>query len=110
MLDVMYYDVFADEYTLELSPYAPPERYIKTICGDDIYIETWLVDKNTKNLDTSDLLDVAYSQDDRDNNRENIIRNDMQDKYDVCLRHIIRWVIPKDKFIEYAKMFDLIEE
>lgn len=96
----MYYDAFANEYTLEREEIAPPERYLETLRGDDIYIEKWSIGNGL-------FIDVAYSQYDVDNWYVNKIRHSQEQKHNCILSHMMRWTIPAVKFDEYVKRFGL---
>ena len=98
----IYYDSFANEYTLNKEAITPPERYLVTLKGngDDIYIETY---QNSQ----GERLDVAYCKDDVKENRVNDIRFEQfkRHNYEWQRATMIRWVIPSDLFDEYWDRF-----
>ena len=103
MITKMYYDEFANEYTLEREETAPPERYLETLRGDDVYIENWSIGNGL-------FIEVAYSQYDVDNRYVNRIRHSQEQTYNCRLSRMIRWTIPAVKFDEYVERFGLEEK
>ena len=98
----MYYDKFANKYTLNKEAIAPPERYLVTLKGngDDIYIETY---QNSQ----GERLDVAYCKDDVKEDRVNDIRFEQfkRHNYEWQKAIMIRWIIPSDLFDNYWERF-----
>lgn len=97
MLKKMYYDDFEDWYCLEKEINAPPERYLPTYRGDDVYIETYECDGLR--------LDVAYTELDKANNLVNRIRFSVakEHNYPFSAARMIKWVIPSKLFDKYVK-------
>ena len=66
MITEMYYDTFAEDYTLHTDPYDPPERYIKILRMDDaFYVEHWMDDAG-KELSLGLLSQVAQHRGNND--------------------------------------------
>ena len=109
-ITTMYYDAFANEYCLpsqEELNMGPPERYIKTHKGDDLYIEHWIVSGSR----LGDRLDIAYRMEDY-RSREEVtrIKRMTQVQHGIRLSQLISWTIPAVKFDEYVEMFGLDQE
>lgn len=107
MIDCMYYDSFSNEYVMKPDETAPPERYAKTLRGTNgIYIDSWWVESNGEKM----CLDVAYLPDEYyDGNIHDQRLIAMCEKNNckpIILRH---FVLPSEKFDEYAKRFGLCE-
>lgn len=110
MLNSMYYDNFANEYTTEKDPFAPPERYLPTYRGDGNYVEKWKV-RNPNNIAAVNLyLDVAYSPLDIEYHMVNKRRYSLAEENHVELVRMVRRTIPADKFDEYVERFGLEKE
>lgn len=99
----MYYDDFANEYTLDKEPTAPPERYLETLRGNDNYIEKWSIGNGL-------FIDVAYSQYAVDNRYVNRIRHFQEQTHNCLLSTMVSWTIPDKKFDEYVERFGLSDE
>lgn len=88
----LYYDVFADEVVTDIDEIAPPERYIRIHCGiDNIFIEKWSVGNGS-------FLDIAYTQFDRDQAVENLIRRFVAGTHNVRLQYITDWTVPPEHY------------
>lgn len=104
MLKRMYYDDFMNEYCLEKEINAPPERYLPTYRGDDIYIETYECDGL--------MLDIAYTELDLENHLVNRIRFSVakEHNYPFATARMVKWVIPSKLFDKYVKDYGLETE
>lgn len=102
MINTMYYDVFTNEYTLEIDPYAPPERYVATHRGSHgIYIEKWRVKKGERTdlfleiaFDTSEYYDRFYHEE----------KVKLMCEENGCeLIKLYDFTIPREKFDQYVE-------
>lgn len=105
---VIYYDIFNSNYTLNKDITAPPERYIEVHRGDEssIYKETWIVKSK---LGDGELLDVVYTEDSIIHHKVDLIRTQTSENNNCCLKHLIKYIIPAAKFDEYIERFGLEE-
>lgn len=103
MITEMFYDCFADTYTAERDPYAPPERYLVAHRGPKgTYIDHW----SARRGDDKITINVEYSTDEYYNDeihtqklREACNKND-------CKLIILReFTLPEEKFDEYVERF-----
>jgi len=102
MISNMLYDVFANEYTKEMDPNAPPERYIPTYRGNKgMYEETWEVEDNNCNI-----LNITYTIDEYYDSERHNARFKL-----VCGNHkpvkLRSFTLPEEKFDEYVHLFGL---
>lgn len=87
----LYYDNFDNEVVTEIDEIAPPERYIRVHCGNDVFIEKWFVGDNK-------FIDVAYTQFDRKNGFDNSIRRAIAENHNVQLGYITDWTVTKEHY------------
>ena len=102
MIDVMFYDVFTGVFCIPAEEdlrIAPPERFIKTYRGVDVYVETWDTDRGR--------LSFSYSKEDRNRGWEHVER--MRGVYaegNGCKLQFLRcWTVPADYFDEMYDRF-----
>lgn len=107
MIKKMFYDTFANIYTMNTDIYAAPERYIPTFRNImNNYIEVWDVETEDKEKDYR--LEIAYDLSEYDS----ATQHDMLLKY-MCevnnckLKRLHHFYLPPDKFDEYVKRFNL---
>ena len=93
-MDQLYYDNFADEVVTSVDEIAPPERYIRVHCGDNVFIEKWNVGNYT-------FLEIAYSQTDIELGMVNSIRRRVAEDNDAKLQYMTDWTVTAD---HYKKM------
>ena len=104
MIKKMYYDMFADEYVLERSPYAPPERYCITLRGtEEKYIDHWVDDKGR-------CVDIYYSPDEYYSSIHDQRYRSTCANYDFTPTRLHHFTLPASKFDEYVERFHLKEE
>lgn len=84
-MDNYYWDNFANEVTKDIDIIAPPERYTKIHCGDDVFVELWLVRSKIGKPIYFPLLDIAYTKTERDSGLIYQIRDDASKQHNVTL-------------------------
>lgn len=101
MTDKIYYDSFTNEYCSEedLETIAPPERYLPTFRGDEVYVEVYEAEGLR--------LDIAYTEFDIQEGMVNRVRFAVARRHGFPLNiaNMVRWTIPSKKFDEYYKRF-----
>lgn len=95
----LYYDNFTGEVTRKIDEIAPPERYIRVHCGNDMFIEKWSVGDNR-------FIDVAYTPFDRKEGFVYSIRKAMEEKHNVRLSYMTDWTVTEE---HYKKMEEAVE-
>lgn len=90
----LYFDNFTGEVTRKIDEIAPPERYIRVHCGNDVFIEKWYVGGN-------EFIDVAYTPFDRKNGFDYLRRRATEENYNVRLLYMTDWTVTKE---HYKKM------
>ena len=107
MIEKMYYDHFASEYTLEKNPYAPPERYTLAIRGQSgIYIETWDVKK--KNATGRWVMDIAFAKEEYYNREQHMETVKWKCEKESCeLVRMTCFTMPQEEFDKCVKLFRL---
>lgn len=90
----LYYDNFADEVVTDIDEIAPPERYIRVHCGNNVFIEKWFVGND-------EFIDIAYTPFDRKNGLVYSIRSAIEENHSVRLQYITDWTVTAD---HYKKM------
>lgn len=105
MIESLYYDTFANEYTLNKDYFAPPERYIKTYRGEkDYYIECW----NCESNDGKSRINVTFYREEYcDPMMHKIKLESAQKQHDCSLTSLNSWTIPDDIFDKYVEQFCL---
>lgn len=92
----LYYDTFSDEVVTDIDEIAPPERYIRVHCGNNVFIEKWFVG-NKK------FIDVAYTPFDRKNGFDYSIRRTMEEDHNVQLQYMTDWTVSEDHYKKMEK-------
>lgn len=95
----LYYDNFTDEVVAKIDEMAPPERFIKIHCGNDVFIEKWCVGGNKR-------INVAYTQFDRKQGFVDSIRKTVAENHNVRLLYITDWTVTTE---HYKKMKERLE-
>ena len=108
MINTMYYDAFSNEYTLEIDPYAPPERYVATHCGPHgIYIEKWRVKKDGR---TDLFLEIAFDASEYYDSIYHEEKVKLMCEENGCeLIELCDFTLPHEKFDQYVERFGLDE-
>lgn len=98
----MYYDNFTNEYVKEMDQFAPPERYLSTYRGNEIYIETFEDYQGQR-------LDIAYDDFDVKHHLVSRTRFAVSEKYGFMLMsaRMIKRTIPAELFDKYAERFGI---
>lgn len=98
MIQFIFYDRFANEYTTERDAIAPPERYIVVWRGvSDIFTETYK-DNNLKRF-----CSISYTKEERENGFAEPKRRFYLEEYNMTHSRLIDWTIPADMFDEIIK-------
>lgn len=92
----LYYDTFTGEVVTEIEVIAPPERYIRVHCGDNVFIEKWSVGNGM-------FIDIAYTSFDRKNGFDYKIRSATEEKHNVRLRYMTDWTVPEEHYKKMEK-------
>lgn len=87
----LYYDNFTDEVVTDIDELAPPERYIRVHCGNNMFIEKWFVGNNN-------FIDVTYTPFDRKNGFVYSIRWEIAEKHNVRLQYMTDWTVTEEHY------------
>lgn len=106
----MFYDTFLNSYVAEKETIAPPERYIETYRGSKgIYVESWWVkNKDIHSADKPLCLNVAYPAEEYyDEKAHDSTLEYMCNRDSVTPIRLRYFVLPEEKFDEYAERFGI---
>lgn len=106
MIDKMFYDEYAERYTIETSRYAPPERYVLVKRSElNKYVEKWEIVYQGK----ENYLDIEYSESDyyNEENHKKIVSEAIKDYEGIQMVRVVEWTIPATVFDSCIEMFNL---